>query len=166
MSFPRSWNHSTSEGFSSFCNHPFPVSISSTPVNLISKTPHGSFLHEDITGKVMGMCSISKPFSVIRCSRPRSLTFFLINSTGISEERVNFDVSRTLLRSNITPAVAITSADVLDEAQVVVGPLWDPRHHVGRCSIPVGRWCGWGRGLPRHVPGLPGAGALSFLIYC
>ena len=115
----------------------------------------------------MGVCSVSKPFSVIQRSRPRSLPFFLINSTGISEERGNFDVSRTLLRSNIAPAVAIATADVLDEVvQVVVGPLRDPRHHVGRCSIPVGRWRGWGRGLPRHVPGLPGAGALSFLIYC
>ena len=49
-------------------------------------------LHEDIIGKVIGICSISKPSSVIRRNRPRSLTFFLINSTGISEELVNFDV--------------------------------------------------------------------------
>lgn len=48
-----------------------------------------------------------------------------------------------------------------DEAQVVVGPLRDPRHHVGRRSVPIRRRRGRGHRPPRHVPGFPRAsGAL------
>lgn len=42
-----------------------------------------------------------------------------------------------------------------DEAQVVVGPLRDPRHHVGGRSVPVPRLRGGGHRPPRHVPGVP-----------
>ena len=48
-----------------------------------------------------------------------------------------------------------------DETQVVVCPLRDPRHHVGRCSVPVRRRGAGGRGPPRHVADLPRARAAS-----
>lgn len=44
-----------------------------------------------------------------------------------------------------------------DETQVVVGPLREPRHHVGRRSVSVRRRRGRGLRPPRHVPGLPRA---------
>ena len=68
-----------------------------------------------------------------------------------------------------------------DEAQVVVGPLRDPRHHVGRCSVPVGPFR-VGGSLSRAVFSLqdmklasllhlrrcvrPGASTLAFLKCC
>lgn len=48
--------------------------------------------HRASIGRAIGMCSISSPSSVTRCTRPRSFTFFLRNSTGMSEAQVNLDV--------------------------------------------------------------------------
>lgn len=49
-------------------------------------------LHRASIGRAIGMCSISSRSSVTRCTRPRSFTFFLRNSTGMSEAQVNLDV--------------------------------------------------------------------------
>lgn len=43
-------------------------------------------------GMLMGMCSISRPFSVMCCNFPLSFTFFSTNSTGMSKGFMNFVV--------------------------------------------------------------------------
>lgn len=75
----------------SLCSHSNSPKISFPPLSFVFFYSH--FLCIAVTkGMLMGMCSTSRPFSVMRCNFPRNFTFFSTNSTGISKALENFVV--------------------------------------------------------------------------
>lgn len=69
----------------------------------------------------MGTCSISNPCSVIWCNRPRSFTFFSINSIGISTAFVNLLVYSEKREGETTNKnITIISAE-LSNSSIIVG---------------------------------------------